>query len=216
MKASKELIEFVEYLRGQAHMCAGSAFSSQGLHFVQPGPLAKLLAGCRLLVKKLGPFGAVYDEMLKCPDDDHSFSSFQEVSAVLDSIAEALAQGQLSTVDELASAEVLGDLLEHAEELLNAKYNLAAAIILRAVLEERLRKLCESHGCVPAAPRPTMENFKQALQSAGVIDKIVVKDIDWMAGVGNAAAHNLSEFKPDDVPQLYDRVTAFMSRFSVT
>ena len=140
---------------------------------------------------------------------------FDKIGAVLDSIARALTKGRLATVDEVVSAEVLGDLLEHAEELLRSKYNLAAAIILRAILEERLRKLCASKGCLPTGLRPTIESFKQALYSANIIDKLVVKDIDWMAGMGNAAAHNLPEYKNDDVPQLYNRVTAFLSRFSV-
>ena len=49
-----------------------------------------------------------------------------------------------------------------------------------------------------------------------MIDKLVVKDIDWMAGVGNAAAHHLTEYKDEDVPQLYQRTVAFLSRFSLT
>jgi hypothetical protein len=83
------------------------------------------------------------------------------------------------------------------------------------VLEERLRKLCAGHGCIPAVPRPTIETFKQSLYAAHVIDKIILKDIEWMAGVGNAAAHNLPEFNAADVPQLYQRVTAFLARFQV-
>jgi hypothetical protein len=67
---------------------------------------------------------------------------------------------------------------------------------------------------MPAAQRPTIENFKQSLYAAHVIDKIVVKDVDWMAGVGNAAAHHLPEYKDEDVPQLYQRVSAFLTRFS--
>ena len=105
----------------------------------------------------------------------------------MDAISNALGKGRLVTIEEAVSAEVLGDLLEHAEELIKAKYHLAAAIILRAVLEERLRKLCESNNCMPTSQRPTIESFKQSLQAATVIDKIGVKDIDWMAGVGNAA-----------------------------
>ncbi len=106
-------------------------------------------------------------------------------------------------------------MLEHAEELIEAKYHLAAAIILRAVLEERLRKLCKSNNCMPTKQRPTIENFKLSLQAATAIDRIGVKDIDGMAGVGNAAAHHLPEYKAEDVPPFYQRVTAFLVRFSV-
>ncbi|MFZ2641829.1 MAG: hypothetical protein WA117_12590 [Verrucomicrobiia bacterium] len=214
MKASQELIDFVEDLRKEAASVNATRRSNTGYSWVDGGKLNGLMAGCRLLVAKLGPFGRVWDEMLQPPKNDRA-DDFDKVSAVLDAIANALAKGRLVTVEEMVSAEVLGDLLEHAEELLKAKFNLAAAIVLRAVLEERVRKLCVTHNCIPTASRPTIESFKQSLQAALVFDKIVVKDVDWMAGVGNAAAHNLPEYKAEDVPQLYQRVTAFLSRFSV-
>lgn len=213
MKASKELIEFVEDLRKEAARVSATKHGSPLV--VNIGALNGLVAGCRLLVTKLGPFSGVWDEMLRPPESNLGYE-FDKISAVLDSIANAIDKGRLATVEEVVSAEVLGDLLEHAEELIKAKFNLAAAIILRAVLEERLRKLCASNNCLPSAQRPTIENFKQSLYAAQVIDKIVVKDIDWMAGVGNAAAHHLPEYKDEDVPQLYQRVTVFLTRFSAT
>jgi hypothetical protein len=216
MRASKELIEFVEDLRKEAASVKETAFKDKfGKGRVDPRKLTGLIAGCRLLVARLGSFGKVWDQMLQPVAINYGHES-DKISGVLDSIADALAKGRLATVEELVSSEVLSDLLEHAEELLKAKFNLAAAIILRAVLEERLRKLCASSNCTPAAQRPTIENFKQSLYAAQVIDKIVVKDVDWMAGVGNAAAHQLPEYKDEDVPQLYQRVTAFLTRFSAT
>lgn len=214
MRATKELLDFVEELRKQAAAVGATRQKGDWGGWVDARKLNELGAGCRLLVAKLGPFGRVYDELLQFPpncNDDH----FDKISPVLDAIANALAKGRLATVDEVVSAEVLGDLLEQAEELLKSKFNLASAVILRAILEERLRKLCASNGCSPTAARPTIESFKQALYAANIIDKLVVKDIDWMAGVGNAAAHRLPEYKDEDVPQLFDRVTAFLSRFSV-
>jgi hypothetical protein len=215
MKASQELIDFVEDLRKEARDVRATRQTESYNDWVDAGKLNGLAAGCRLLIAKLGPFGKVWDQMLR-PPANYDTHNFEKISAVLDSIATALAKGRLATIEEMVSAEVLGDLLEHAEELLKAKYNLAAAIILRAVLEERLRKLCSSNHCLPTAVRPTIEHFKQSLSTAQVIDRLVVKDIDWMAGVGNAAAHNLPEYNADDVPQLYHRLTAFLTRFSTT
>jgi hypothetical protein len=214
MKASKDLIEFVEDIRKQATQVAGSMQHGDSGGWVDAGKLNGLIASCRLLIAKLGPFGKVWDEMLQIPPNNDD-EEFYKISAVLDSIANALSKGRLSTIEEQVSAEVLSDLLEHAEVLLKAKYNLAAATVLRAVLEERLRKLCASNGCTPSAQRPTIEMFKQSLYTAKIIDKLAVKDVDWMAGVGNAAAHNLAEYNAADVPQLYERVTAFLSRYSV-
>lgn len=206
----------MEELRQEAAKVAGTRWSAGTMgSYVDRVQFSSLIAGCRLLITKLGPFGKVWDELLAEPPH-HKAVNFDKISGVLDAISNALDKGRLATIEEVVSAEVLGDLLEHAEELIRSKYYLAAAIILRAVLEERLRKLCESNSCMPTSQRPTIENFKQSLQTAKVIDKIGVKDIDWMAGVGNAAAHNLSEYKNEDVPQLFQRVTAFLTRFSVT
>ena len=215
MKASKDLIDFVKDLREEAEGVARTNRKVGHANFVDYEKLIGLAAGCRLLITKLGPFGEVWDKMLRPPPDNRAHY-FENIRAVLDSISNALAKGRLATVEEIVSAEVLGDLLDHAEELLKAKYHLAAAIILRAVLEERLRKLCASNNCVPTASKPTIEHFKQSLYGAKIINKIEMKDIDWMAGVGNAAAHKLPEYNADDVPQLYLRMTAFLTRFSAT
>ncbi|WP_395753453.1 hypothetical protein [Prosthecobacter sp.] len=214
MKASQDLIAFVADLQNDARIAAQTAEYSHGVGFLDNSKFAGLMAGCRLLITKLGPFGKVWDEMLQ-PPEGRLLSDLEKIKGVLDTISDALQKGRLSTFEELVGAEVLGDLLEHAEVLIAAKYNLAAAIILRAVLEERLRKLCASNNCTPTNSRPTIESFKQSLYSAQIIDKISVKDVDWMAGVGNAAAHNLPEYKDEDVPQLFQRVTAFLVRFSV-
>ena len=216
MKAYKELSEFVEDLCKQATEIENlTPVGRLGQGTVDCRRFSGLIASCRLLIKKLGPFGTVWDEMLKGPMSEN-IDDLKRIQGVLQTISRELTKGRLVTIEEVVSAEVLGDLLEHAEELIKAKYYLAAAIILRAVLEERLRKLCESNNCMPTKPRPTIESFKQALQAASVIDKIGVKDIDWMAGVGNAAAHKLPDYKDEDVPPFYQRVTVFLGRFSVT
>ena len=110
---------------------------------------------------------------------------------------------------------MLADLVEHAEVLIEQHFHLAAAVVLRAVLEERLRKLCEARALPLTATRPTIEHFRQALAKADVIDKIVAKKIDWMVGVGNAAAHNLPTFNPVDVAGLYKETLDFLDRFAL-
>ncbi len=149
MKASQELIDFVADLQKEVATVGRTTSRINGYDKVDSGKLAGLVSGCRLLITKLGPFGKVWDEMLQPPEINHK-SALDKISGVIDTIANALAKGRLSTMEELVGAEVLGDLLEHAEVLLKANYNLAAAIILRAVLEERLRKLCTSNSCAQA------------------------------------------------------------------
>jgi hypothetical protein len=107
MKASKELIDFVEDLRKEAAIVGATRQTGDFGGFVDEQKLNGLAAGCRLLVAKLGPFGHVWDEMLQVPpncNDEH----FNKISPVLDSIAKALAKGRLATVDEIVSADILG------------------------------------------------------------------------------------------------------------
>lgn len=214
MKASRDLVEFVEELRREAAVVKRSRREVYQAELVDFGLFSKLKAGCLLLVMRLGPYGEVWKKMLSA--DSNKASSCDRIAATLDAISDALSKGRLVTIEEAVSAEVLGDLVEHAEELIRSKYFLAAAVILRAILEERLRKLCDSNGLMPTTSKPTIENFKQALYAGKIIDKIGMKDIDWMAGVGNSAAHRLPEYKDEDVPPLYQRVTAFLTRFSVS
>ena len=168
----------------------------------------------RLLIYKLGVFGSIWAG----PFDANDFTvttNVEKMSGTAQEILEAIEKGRLSSIEEKVSAAVLGDLVEHAEILIEQKFHLAAAVVLRAVLEERLRKLCEAHTLPITAPKPTMDHFRQALAKADVIDKVVAKKIDWMAGVGNAAAHNLPSFNPADVPGLYKDTLDFLDRFAV-
>lgn len=174
---------------------------------------SKLHAEYRLLAKKLGSYGEIWTTGI--PDNHvNTVSALELLHGNLMALKNALDMGRLSTIQELVTAEILTDLLEQAEVLLAAKYHRAAAIILRTILEERLRKLCEAEGCFPTASKPTIEHYKQALYSATVIDKIVQKKIDWMAGVGNSAAHNLPEYREEDVPTLYKDTLDFLARFA--
>ena len=145
-------------------------------------------------------------------DDD----SVDSMHGVLDAIAVAIKKGRLVAIEEMVQVEILSDFVGHADELIAKKYYLPAAVILRAVLEERLRKLCESNSCVPARAKPTMEDFKKELRTKDVVSAIDAKDIDWMAGIGNAAAHNLPSFQSEEVPFLQQRVLAFLDKYCPT
>jgi hypothetical protein len=174
---------------------------------------ARAAAKGRLLIHKLGTFGSIWSTAFDL--GENLFNDVRRMEGNAEEILDAVKKGRLSSIEEKVSAAVLADLVEHAEILIGQQFNLAAAVILRAVLEERLRKLCEARGLPLAASKPTIEHFRQALVKADVIDKIVAKKIDWMAGVGNAAAHNLPTFNPSDVAGLYKETLDFLDRFAL-
>ena len=78
MKASKELVEFVEELRHETAKVAGTHRPARMMgDYVDREQLTRLVAGCRLLIAKLGLFGKVWDEMLAEPESS-SLSDLQK------------------------------------------------------------------------------------------------------------------------------------------
>jgi hypothetical protein len=213
-KAVEELKDFVRDLQALADEVLRKHKGNPTC--IQSQPYAQLHTSMRLLIARLGARG-LPKEVLDAgmpPVDKEYADSVDKMRGLLSSIGDALEHGRLSTIEELVTGDVLTDFLEQAEALLAAKFNLPAAVLLRAIIEERLRKLCAKYGCPPIVAKPTIEHFKQALYAASVIDKITQKKIDWMAGVGNAAAHALPEYRDADVPILYKDTVDFLARFA--
>jgi hypothetical protein len=129
----------------------------------------------------------------------------------LEGIRDTIKQGLLVTVQNLVFAEAFADLLGQAQYLLTANYFLAAGVLGRAVLEEYLRRWCRNANCLPAKPKPTINDFKAALQQGGNVTAIEVKHIDAMASIGNAAAHNQPGLSQPDVERLIRDVEAFLA-----
>lgn len=172
----------------------------------------QLHATYRLLLNRLGKHAQIFGADLP-PSDMASFNNCKFLEANLRAILNAIDKGRLTNIEEQIAVDVLADLVEHAEVLIKGGFMLAAAVVLRAVLEERLRKLCEVNSISISVAKPTIETFKNALYDANVLDKVKMKKVDWMASVGNAAAHNKSEFDPKDVSILYHDTIAFLDQF---
>ena len=102
------------------------------------------------------------------------------------------AGGYLRSVRSLVHAELFNDELEQATELLASGYAAPAAVVARVVLETTLR----TGDCKPVIEvrKPDgkwvkLEVLNIALAGAGVYDKTVQKEVTYLAGVGNDAAH---------------------------
>ena len=142
-------------------------------------------------------------------DDGHLLHA-KKMMGTLMAIKEAIEQDFLITVEELVMSEAFVDLLEQAEYLLSGNYFLAAGVLGRAVLEERLRKWCDAVGCIPSKPKPTLNDFKLELQKASELNKIEVSHVDGMAAIGNIAAHNKPGLAKADVERLVRDVREFL------
>ena len=130
----------------------------------------------------------------------------------LESISEDVVAGRLARYEDIVFAEAFSNLIEQAEYLLDKEYFLAASVLFRAVLEEKLRRLCDAHSENPETPRPTISDYNQSLYKATVYDKITFKNVDSMAAIGNEAAHHKKGLEAADVERLHTNLLDFLQR----
>ena len=105
-------------------------------------------------------------------------------------------------------------LSEQAEYLLDQGYFLASGVILRAVLEERLRSLCQHRLISFNKANPTLNDYNTELYRARIYDKILLKEIDTLIAIGNEAAHNDAGFTVDKAKQLNNGVKSILLKLS--
>jgi len=173
----------------------------------------KWRASCRLLVILMGDLGTTWQNILM-PDVSNAIQHVSTTLGTLKAIKEALSNGLLVHLEDLVLAEAFSNLTEQAEYLFAQGYFLAAGVLLRAVLEERLKKLCERNACVPEKSRATISDMNQALYKGKVYDKVIFKHVDAMAATGNESAHNAPGLKKDDVERFLKDIQEFLRRFA--
>jgi hypothetical protein len=176
---------------------------------VKMQPFHRWSTSARHLVEMLGPLGKPWAPLFdKTGPNLHSYAVAR--LGALESIRDNLEAGRLARVEELVNAETFANLLEQAEHLLAQKYDRAAAVLCRAVLEERLRLLCDARNVLPEKSKPTINDYTQSLYAADVIDKMAMKHVEAMAAVGNAAAHG-DDLTAQDAKRLLRDVTDFLN-----
>lgn len=111
----------------------------------------------------------------------------------------------------LVSAEVFADFLEQAMVLLEHDYKDAAAVIIRAVLEDGLRRVCLSRGLV-VGDRAGVDELARLLANNHVINAIQQREIDAKRALGNAAAHGrFGEYTKKDVEAFHEFVQRLLA-----
>lgn len=216
MSLASRIIEEASEILSDCERVLGTARHVNATAFVDEGMFAEVLTKSSFLLRKLGPFqnDISLAGLTKKP------SSVEKLMGIFRAVKTSAEKGRLATAEELISGEVLGDLLEQAQELLEKHYYLACCVILRAVLEERLRKLAATHDCSPQGPRPGIEDYNQALYAANRADankgygKATMQWVTSMAGIGNDAAHNKREIGKEDAERLMDGLRRFLPQFT--
>ena len=111
----------------------------------------------------------------------------------------------------LVSAEVLADFLVQAEVLLENDYKDAAAVIIRSVLEDGLRRVCKSRR-IAIKDRDGVHQLAEALAKQNVLSAIQLAEIVAKKEVGNRAAHGkFGEYTKADVIAFHEFVQRLLA-----
>ncbi|NRQ41384.1 hypothetical protein HRH59_02200 [Rheinheimera sp. YQF-2] len=125
---------------------------------------------------------------------------------ILSAVKGEIENGWLTTTRGLISADIFADFLEMAEHQLNEGYKDPAAILAGTALEQHLRILCKTHQIDVEIERngklvPKKADVVNAdLCKTGVYNKIDQKNVTYLLGIRNNAAHG--EFEQYDSKQV--------------
>ncbi len=164
-------------------------------------------AGCKNLVRILGkcakPWKATFD------GKNYTYVA-TSMLGTLEAIEQSILMGLLLDVEDLVRAESFNSLLDQGDFLFEKDYFLAAGVLGRAVLEEHLRSWVAASSIVIGKPKPTLNDFKDALYKNGKFSVTVLQHIASMAAIGNDAAHNKPGLAKDEVKRLLRDVREFL------
>ncbi len=120
-------------------------------------------------------------------------------------------QGFMADHKLLVSAEVFADFLVQAEILLDNDYKDAAAVIIRAVLEDSLRRVCDANR-IASDKRDGVHQLSEKLFKANVLTKVQYELVEGMKEVGNAAAHGrFADYGIEDVRRFHEFVLSLLA-----
>jgi hypothetical protein len=168
-------------------------------------------------LQRIAPLGSAYDQQATRIIAEGGSARYlvMELSGVLAAVRADYESGYMQRVEALIHADVFGDFLEMADELLTKGYQDPAAVIVGSVLEEHLRKLAGNAGVeVETDGRPRKADTLNAeLRKADVYNNLEQKSVTAWLDLRNKAAHGqYDEYDKAQVEALLRDVRAFMLR----
>ena len=137
---------------------------------------------------------------------------FREQRGILEALRDDFDGGYLANVRGLVRAEVFAELIDQAQHLFDEGYFQPSAVVVGAVLEDHLRKLCAKHSAIALPNKPKLDAMNADLAKAGEYGVLVQKQVTVWADVRNKAAHGKwAEFARGDVDDMLRGVLRFLT-----
>jgi hypothetical protein len=162
-----------------------------------------------LLSRACGEESEHYKQFRAIEDEAHFKNThyfMRRLKTVFMAAKEDFEGGHTRSMRSFAHAELFDDELEQATELRASGFAAPAAVVAGVVLETTLRKLCSDN----AIPVGRLDKMNADLAKAGVYDILVQKEVTWLAGIRNDAAHG-KPVNDADVGDMIVRVRRFVT-----
>ncbi|MFT5993196.1 MAG: hypothetical protein ACI82G_002197 [Bradymonadia bacterium] len=197
-----------------------SQMSDFGYSFVDHEMFEKFRAGALShLDAVFGNEHSYYTEFQAKTESSGSLSAAKSGRGVLSAARDEMGGGWIHTTRGIVSAEIFADFLEMADHLLDQSYHHPAAVLVGSVLEEHLRHLCRANGIEVERVKGestvplSASSLNAELARGKVYNKIDQKAVTNWLGIRNAAAHGkVTEYSPEQVRNMLNSVTEFLSR----
>jgi hypothetical protein len=183
------------------------------------GELQEVYVRLRAAVYRLAPKGSEYEKQARELDERtkmHIPYRSEYLFAIARSLQRDYTGGFISaSFAALVRSEMFGDFLEMVEHLLSSGYKDPAAVLIGAVLEEHLRKLCLRDGISifdKSKPRKA-DSLNTELAQKGVYSRLDQKSVTAWQDLRNKAAHGqYSEYTDAQVDLMLKGVREFVAR----
>ncbi len=139
-----------------------------------------------------------------------TYSPVKKGIGILMAAKEDYQGGYLVGIRKLVSAEIVGSLLDQAQELLDAGYVGPAAVLAGCILEDYIKNICHEKQ-IELPDRPTLDYMNAQLAKIEHYNKLTQKQIAALADIRNSAAHGKwDQFKNDDVKDMIKWTAKFI------
>jgi hypothetical protein len=174
---------------------------------ISPVPYFEVRASAlNLLARTAGESSVYYREL-------HDMNQINPgiVTGLLTAAMTDYREGFMADTKLLVSAEVFADFLVQAEILLENDYKDAAAVVIRAVLEDGLRRVCAAKG-IATKDRDGIHQLAEALTKQNALTAVQFKEVEAKKEIGNKAAHGkFSEYTKADVIAFHEFVQRLLA-----
>ena len=212
MKVDEKILERLSALIGKGEVALATAASSYNGNIVDIEKFTEWRSQSIVLLTQVFGLSHDYPVLFQKQVTESNYSTVTKAGlGILRAALEDVEQGHLTSLQDMATAEVFSDFLDQADHLLEHRYSAPAASLAGAVLENGLRSLAERNGIAVKA-RDALSALNSKLAAKSVYNRLRQKQVAVWIDVRNAADHGrFEDFTQEDVADVVKGVRNFLA-----